>query len=142
MGQDDIKLKHCPLANVSICTETGKDEFNVFLYNPLARSVSHYIQVPVSGDDWKVTDPEGEEVEVAVTKPIRTFDYVTKDIGGNLHENVLIFKATLPALGYSIYNVKKTNLKNNTKALNEEMTLGEDKIVGFEVRNCFLILKS
>ncbi|XP_049819132.1 lysosomal alpha-mannosidase [Aethina tumida] len=130
--ENKIDLKICPLANVSICEESNKDEFNVLLYNPLARTVSHYVQIPVSGDNWSVSDPDGDEVEIAVTEPVRSFKYITDDIGGTLHDKVIIFKAeNLPGLGYKIYNIKKSSSKKTVHA-KVPLELKEDKEFGFE----------
>ncbi|KAJ8939540.1 hypothetical protein NQ314_011107 [Rhamnusium bicolor] len=98
---NDLNLKSCLLSNVSICVESDKDEFTVLIYNPLARSVSHYIQIPVNDGTWKITGPSGEEVENYLTEPISNFTYITKASWAKVLDKVLFFRAeNLPALGY------------------------------------------
>ncbi|KAJ8951630.1 hypothetical protein NQ318_012300 [Aromia moschata] len=106
----DLNLRTCLLSNVSICDESDKDEFTILVYNPLARTTSHYIQIPVNDWTWKVTGPSGEEVENHLTEPIKDFSYVSNDIGGHVLKKVLFFRAeNLPALGYKIYKFQKIN---------------------------------
>ncbi|KAJ8951631.1 hypothetical protein NQ318_012301 [Aromia moschata] len=128
---DDLNLKSCLLANVSICSESDKDEFTVLIYNPLARTVSHYIQIPVNDGTWKVTDPSGEEIETYLSSPIDSFDYVGKNISQKVLDKVLFFRAeNLPALGYKAYKIEKTSSET---VASREGTLAVDQI-GFEDR--------
>lgn len=128
---NNIGLKTCPLANVSICAESNKDEFQVLLYNPLAKTTTQYVQIPVTGDNWEVTDPEGNSVEVVVSEPIRNFDYIAQATRNEIHENILIFKVDLPAVGYNVYNIKRGNSIHKTSI--KKVTLKEDAKVGFDV---------
>ncbi|XP_018575534.1 lysosomal alpha-mannosidase isoform X2 [Anoplophora glabripennis] len=127
----NLNLKSCLLSNVSICSESDKDQFNVLIYNPLARTTSHYIQVPVNDGTWKVTGPTGEEIESHLTYPARNFEYITNDIGEKILPKVLIFKAeNLPPLGYKVYSFQKSSdLSSSTR----EQQLDANQI-GFEDR--------
>lgn len=40
----------------------------MLLYNPLGRAVDHYVQIPVDGDSWTVTDPEGNRTKFVCNK--------------------------------------------------------------------------
>ncbi|KAJ8982146.1 hypothetical protein NQ317_011292 [Molorchus minor] len=129
---DSLNLKSCLLSNVSICSESDKDEFSILIYNPLARNTSHYIQVPVNDGTWKITDPSGTkynefyftdikqvlstggEIENQLTDPIRNFDYITKDTGEKVLDKVLIFRAeNLPALGYKVYKFQRISSESS-----------------------------
>lgn len=108
--ENDLNLKSCLLSNVSICAESDKDEFTVLIYNPLARTTSHYIQIPVNDGTWKVTGPSGDEVENHLTNPIRDFSYINKVTGDKILPKVLFFRAEdLPALGYKVYKFEKVS---------------------------------
>ncbi|KAJ8939539.1 hypothetical protein NQ314_011106 [Rhamnusium bicolor] len=133
---NDLNLKSCLLSNVSICTESDKDEFTVLIYNPLSRKSSHYIQIPVSDGTWKITGPSGEDVESHLSEPIGNFDYITKATGEKVLEKVLFFRAeSLPALGYKVYNIQKTS--SNSKAARAEV--GNIYQMGFSMENFILI---
>lgn len=56
---DNLELKYCPLANISICPDTKINEFNIIVYNPLAEKIRQHIQIPVDDGTWIVTDSEG-----------------------------------------------------------------------------------
>lgn len=126
--ENDLNLKSCLLSNVSICAESDKDEFTVLIYNPLARTTSHYIQIPVNDGTWKVTGPSGnintniympnitgacflgDEIENHLTNPIRDFSYINKVTGDKILPKVLFFRAEdLPALGYKVYKFEKVS---------------------------------
>ena len=62
LGQD-YNFYHCPLLNVSQCaTSEAGEEFTVNVYNPLGRTRSDYIRIPVTQGGWNVTDLETGEV--------------------------------------------------------------------------------
>lgn len=58
----DLKLSTCLLANVSICETTKKDRFVVTVYNPASHPVTHYVRVPVDGEYYNITGPDGNTV--------------------------------------------------------------------------------
>ncbi|KAJ8982145.1 hypothetical protein NQ317_011291 [Molorchus minor] len=120
LGLDkDLNLKSCLLSNVSICAESSGDNFNLLVYNPLSRSASHYIQVPVNDGEWKITGPSGEVIEGFLSNPIRNFDYITQDTRKETLNKVLFFRAeSLPPLGYNVYNFQRVSLVSKSKEEN------------------------
>lgn len=76
------------------------------VFNPLARSVTHHVRVPVSSSSYKVYDAQGVEVQaqmVPLPEPVLR-------IPGRVSpaKQELIFRAEkLPALGYSAYYIQK-----------------------------------
>ncbi|KAJ8919726.1 hypothetical protein NQ315_006254 [Exocentrus adspersus] len=130
-----LNLKSCLLSNVSICEESNKDQFNVLVYNPLARNVSHYVQIPVNDGTWKVTDPTGKEVANQLTDPVRSFDTAANYTNSTSLPKVLFFKAeNLPAVGYRVYTFQRTNTTSiavKAKAVTADPIGFEDRYVSF-----------
>ncbi|KAJ8919725.1 hypothetical protein NQ315_006253 [Exocentrus adspersus] len=126
-----LNLTSCFLSNVSVCSESDSDQFNVLVYNPLARNASHYIQIPVRDGTWKVTDPTGEEIATQLTDTVRNLDYITNNTKQKILPKVLFFKAEyLPALGYRVYSFQRTD---NVGVPVQEDPVSEDQI-GFKDR--------
>ena len=50
----------CNMLNTSSCGVTERSgNFVTYVYNPLSRRVSPWVRVPVTGQAYTVTDPEG-----------------------------------------------------------------------------------
>jgi lysosomal alpha-mannosidase len=82
-----------------------QDRFLVAVQNPLSRRVTHYVRLPVDGDSYKITGPDGEEL-YDVFDSIHSFDYVEEDVKPSPKQ--LVFAATnLPPLGIKLYYVEK-----------------------------------
>lgn len=110
LNVDNVDIQSCLLSNVSICSSSNNDQFNLILYNPLARSVSQYVQVPVQDGTWEVTNPNNETVENTLTNPIGDFEYIAQNLTEELMPKILFFKAEhIPAVGYSVYTLKRTS---------------------------------
>lgn len=57
-------MKSCLLSNISICTTSQKsDKFLVFVYNPLAWKVTHYVRLPVETKDFIIRGSEGKSFD-------------------------------------------------------------------------------
>ncbi|KAJ8951624.1 hypothetical protein NQ318_012294 [Aromia moschata] len=137
--EEDISLSYCPLANVSICQDSKKDNFRVLLYNPLGRTVSHYVQIPVDAGTWTVTDPDGRAVTNYLYNPVRSFQFVADDIDQSLNEKVLMFMAeNLPPLGYKIYEFARTAELPSMPINSAHDNLRVPTIVGYE--NNYVVL--
>lgn len=112
LNADDLGLQSCLLANVSICSSSNQDKFNLVLYNPLARTVSQTVQVPVQDGTWEVTGPDGKTIESTLTNPIGDFEFIAENLTETSLPKVLFFRATnIPAVGYNVYTLKKTSSK-------------------------------
>lgn len=55
----DLELETCLLANVSVCPISQSNEFIAAIYNPLSKSVSHYVRLPVQSSAVKVEGDNG-----------------------------------------------------------------------------------
>ncbi|RZC14230.1 lysosomal alpha-mannosidase-like, partial [Asbolus verrucosus] len=129
----DLKLKTCLLANVSICETTTNDRFVVAVYNPLSRSVTHYVRLPVDGTNYKITGPNGEE-EYDIFDSLHKFDYVQEKSKPNSKELIFASKQ-LPPLGIKFYYVEKLkNLRNYQpfEDITENASFGT-KVKGFSI---------
>ncbi|XP_046293708.1 lysosomal alpha-mannosidase isoform X1 [Marmota monax] len=90
----------CRDLNISICPLSQKSaSFQVILYNPLGRKVDHMVRLPVSKSSFLVKDPSGQTVPNSVV--------VVPSAEPQEHYPELVFSASVPALGFSIYSVTK-----------------------------------
>ncbi|XP_058146251.1 lysosomal alpha-mannosidase [Dasypus novemcinctus] len=90
----------CRELNVSVCalTQTAK-RFEVIIYNPLGRKTDWMVRLPVTKGAFLVKDPNGKSV------PSEVVTVPSSDIQGPPPE--LLFSASVPALGFSIYSVAR-----------------------------------
>ncbi|XP_069460399.1 lysosomal alpha-mannosidase-like [Ambystoma mexicanum] len=96
----------CDYLNISVCplTENFKT-FIVYLYNPLGRTVTWNVRLPVSGAAYQVTDPAGHSVTNQII-PVSDFTRaVRRDKGTAPRE--LLFQAFVPPLGFTTYTVTR-----------------------------------
>ncbi|KAK2502693.1 hypothetical protein MC885_007056 [Smutsia gigantea] len=84
----------CRELNISVCplSQTAKS-FQVTIYNPLGRQVKWMVRLPVSNHVFLVRDPNGTVVPSNVV------------IVPSSEGRELLFSASAPALGFSIYSV-------------------------------------
>ena len=117
--------------NMSVCAyTTGVDSFSVIAWNPLGQAATPWINVPVNGATWAIADHQGKPV-AGQTTPIddRTkqlpllyinsfkMDNATlqKEMAAvsNKASHVVSFRASVPALGYTVYTVKASSVSNS-----------------------------
>ncbi|CAF1497023.1 unnamed protein product, partial [Adineta steineri] len=117
----------CQLSNISQCLGIeGQERFTITLWNPLIHQVTQHIRVPVR-TDYTVRDPTGATLFTELV-PI---SQAVQNIPGrtSLTQKQIIFKVTLPALGFNTYYFEKKpdqekNEKSSVKIThNEECTL-------------------
>ncbi|CAH2272891.1 voltage-dependent P Q-type calcium channel subunit alpha-1A [Pelobates cultripes] len=94
----------CTLLNISVCpfSEAAKT-FNVILYNPLGRSVTWNVRLPVNGRKYLVLGSSGEPIRNEVV-PVSEFTKAVRRDKGQA-EQELIFQAVIPPLGISKFAV-------------------------------------
>lgn len=125
---------------MSICLETKQDKFLVVIQNPLSRSVTHYVRLPVDGSNYKIVGPHGDEV-FDVFDTIHSFDYIEEDIKPSSKE--LVFAARdLPPLGLKLYHIEKINTTgNNYKPFKEvksdDAYFGTEVITDYDLKQLF-----
>ncbi|KAL6111177.1 man2b1 [Pungitius sinensis] len=95
---------YCDSLNVSVCplTESSK-KFSVNVYNPLVRSVSWPVRLPVKGTSYKVSDAEGRPVDCQVVPVSAETQAVRRSRGSAPNE--LVFQVQAPPLGFNTYSV-------------------------------------
>nr|XP_015204430.1 PREDICTED: lysosomal alpha-mannosidase [Lepisosteus oculatus] len=65
---------YCENLNISVCPASeNNSQFSVTIYNPLARSVSWTVRLPVNGTGYRVTDPRGQAVDTQVRVCVQGF---------------------------------------------------------------------
>lgn len=135
------KMEFCNYLNISICDVTeDASSFSVILYNPIGRNVTTYVQIPVNGNSYHVTGPDGKSVPSQVAPIPGAIMRVRGDRGSA--KNRLIFRAySIPGLGYSTYQLSTASqvwnrispkaLSENTKAV--PAPVGDDITIETEI---------
>ena len=121
------EFQFCSLLNISVCDsivkhsadEDGDGTFFVTVYNPASFKRDIPIRVPLSMkmyDIWEVLDPEGLFIPSDVvplsksTLTVQRYYYGSKDEpdhhGGITTDAEVVFSASVPALGYSVFTVQ------------------------------------
>ncbi|XP_036385660.1 lysosomal alpha-mannosidase [Megalops cyprinoides] len=106
LSGSDAPRVYCENLNISVCPLTeSNSEFSVTVYNPLSRSVSWSVRLPLNGTRYSVTDPSGREVDSQVVPVSQATRDIRKDRGYAVNE--LVFQAQAPPLGFSTYSVSQ-----------------------------------
>nr|XP_044995358.1 lysosomal alpha-mannosidase-like [Jaculus jaculus] len=95
-----LDFAFCRELNVSVCPPSRRPApFQVVIYNPLGRKVDQMVRLPVSKGTFLVKDPNGKTVPSDVL--------VLPSPPGQEQTSELLFSASAPALGFSIYSVTR-----------------------------------
>jgi lysosomal alpha-mannosidase len=75
-GSSKMDLKFCESLNISMCTPSESGEFTVMIYNPLGRSWSGMVRLPLIDESVSISGPDGSAVQSQVsTKTKCTFNF-------------------------------------------------------------------
>ncbi|XP_071483413.1 lysosomal alpha-mannosidase-like [Diadema antillarum] len=130
---------HCDYANISICAASESlSQFVVVVYNPIARSVTWPVRLPVNHATYTVVGPDGKSVPNQIQDVTASTKSVRRDRGNATKE--LVFLATVPPVGYSMYRVTaaSNNLLNRLMAAKRSQpvqmsnAIGQDASIGNE----------
>eukprot|EP01025_Chloroclados_australasicus_P041471 TRINITY_DN4390_c0_g6_i1.p1 TRINITY_DN4390_c0_g6~~TRINITY_DN4390_c0_g6_i1.p1 ORF type:complete len:1134 (-),score=134.28 TRINITY_DN4390_c0_g6_i1:1148-4105(-) len=119
---EDVQLTQCEYLNVSICSasvrlsQTDQKGFSAVVYNPLAWSREEWVRIPVSSPGpYRILDPSNQQVQNEVVpvpshtknlqKVMLKYGLVQTDQAFGNYE--VVFQASMPAVGYSMYRIKK-----------------------------------
>ncbi|OQV16536.1 Lysosomal alpha-mannosidase [Hypsibius exemplaris] len=137
-----LQFEFCDLLNISICsiTENSK-EVALVLWNPLSRTLNHYVQLPVVDGDYDITGPGGTKIPFQITPLPKHTLLLPGRLSNATHE--ILFRAKLPPLGYTAYNLKKlakggVSLAGHTSILRKRASGFADD--DFVIKNEFLAL--
>ncbi|XP_048256757.1 lysosomal alpha-mannosidase-like isoform X2 [Haliotis rufescens] len=120
----------CTLLNISMCAATeSQKEFQVFVYNPIGRSVTYTVHLPVVGSDYSITGPHGEAVMSEVYQ-ISEDTFRIPERKGALAANELWFSVTVPALGFSTYFVSMNSAAESHVRPKKSFSVGADTTIG------------
>ena len=120
-GTQSGAMTFCDSLNISVCQVTEhSNSFTVTVYNPIARSITAVIRLPLSSDTMAVYGPRGASVE-SQTLPISD---ATKQLRKDQDQQSsssfeIVFNAKVPALGFATYFIKlnkSPRLKELSKA--------------------------
>lgn len=104
--QAPLATSFCWYLNISVCSATEDvQKFTVTAYNPIGRTVSTPVHVPVNGNKYMVIGPDGKTVPSQLLDVSAATKGVRRDRGKASRE--LLFTASIPGLGFSTYTVTK-----------------------------------
>ncbi|KAF2883456.1 hypothetical protein ILUMI_22698 [Ignelater luminosus] len=106
-----VHLQTCLLSNITHCEASNSKRFSIAVYNPLSRSVSHYVRLPVNSTKFEITGSGGELLDYQVLPSIDTFKYV-QGIKPSLYDLVFYAK-DLPPFGLKYYHVERLSVNVN-----------------------------
>lgn len=104
LGSSKKDFVFCNQLNISVCplSQTA-NHFQAILYNPLAWTITWTVRLPVGAWAYNVRDPSGQSV------PSEVIDIPAK--GSENSHPELIFPASAPPLGFSIYSVTRLSVR-------------------------------
>ncbi|XP_059486749.1 lysosomal alpha-mannosidase-like [Neocloeon triangulifer] len=133
--ETNLKFERCPLLNISQCSVSeNEDAFVVTVYNPLARSVSKFVRLPVKATGYKIVDlSNGQELKVQyVPLPPEVNQIPVRKSSANQE---LVFEATdLPRLGFKSFHVKASKISRQRR----QAWVGNDGDKENEISNEFV----
>uniref|UniRef100_A0A672K5A4 Alpha-mannosidase n=1 Tax=Sinocyclocheilus grahami TaxID=75366 RepID=A0A672K5A4_SINGR len=95
----------CENLNISVCPLTESSQkvlyFSMNVYNPLGRTVSWPVRLPVNGSLYSVTDTKGKTVDSQVVPLSKSTQQMRRNRGYAKGE--LVFQVEAPPLGYTTY---------------------------------------
>ncbi|KAF5294473.1 hypothetical protein FQR65_LT01599 [Abscondita terminalis] len=110
-----IQFESCLLTNISQCAfSENNDQFVVTVYNPLSREVDHYVRLPVTNGQYKVTDGNGINLQV---QTIPVADTIAKIPGrlSNATQEIIFIAESIPPLGFKSFYIQKTQSTEREK---------------------------
>ncbi|CAJ1052920.1 lysosomal alpha-mannosidase [Xyrichtys novacula] len=104
LSSSSVERVYCDNLNISVCPLTeSSTKFAVNVYNPLGRTVTWPVRLPVNGTAYTVSDPSGRSVDCQVVPVSSTTSRVRKGRGYAVNE--LVFQVLVPPLGFTTYSV-------------------------------------
>ncbi|XP_065335492.1 lysosomal alpha-mannosidase-like isoform X2 [Cloeon dipterum] len=133
-----VLFERCPLLNMSDCAVSeNKTTFVVKIFNPLARRVSKFVRLPVTGPEHSVFDlSSGKKLDIQYVPIMDEVNKIPVGKGKALFE--LIFEASdLPPVGFKSFHVTKTGRQELLRKLNNlEHEIGNEFVkVSFDDRS-------
>ncbi|XP_075249243.1 lysosomal alpha-mannosidase-like [Convolutriloba macropyga] len=108
LGIDNLDF--CPYRNISVCDTTENSEnFHVVVYNPLARKVKYYVRVPVSKEEYYITD-ENSRVIVGDVMPVpneESLNRLRKAMNSKANYE-LTFAVEVEGMSFATYTVQES----------------------------------
>ena len=116
-GNNTINVIYCSLLNITECLPIeGAHNFSVIIYNPLGQEVVTWMRVPVTLSGYTVFEVSSSQY--LDTEVVTIYDE-TKQIPGRKSSatSMVLFKATLPSLGFNTYILSIKNQKSQIRNL-------------------------
>ncbi|XP_060071726.1 lysosomal alpha-mannosidase-like [Ylistrum balloti] len=99
----------CNILNISVCGLTENyGQFTLTVYNPLGQAVTSWVRIPIVGKAYQVKGPDNKNVPSQIV-PLTKDTKRIPERQGSIAQNELVFRTSVPALGFSVYFVSKSN---------------------------------
>uniref|UniRef100_A0A1X7VI80 alpha-mannosidase n=1 Tax=Amphimedon queenslandica TaxID=400682 RepID=A0A1X7VI80_AMPQE len=123
-----MNLSFCEYLNISVCPVTEGGDFNMVVYNSLARPYTGVVRLPIIKDTLSVTDPDGNAVTVQIV-PIDNSTRLLAISSNDTAELVAVFEVDVPPMGYAIYTAKTTGTLDYTQRSSVNVQKSNDDTV-------------
>ncbi|XP_066260222.1 lysosomal alpha-mannosidase-like [Euwallacea similis] len=107
---DDTTFTTCHYLNISQCDVTeNQDNFIITLYNPLGKSVTKFVRLPIVEDTNEIiiTDPEGNQLTTQIL-PVHEAVLTTPGRDSKAKFDLVFEAENIPPLGYKSFYYQKT----------------------------------
>uniref|UniRef100_A0A8C1PA33 Alpha-mannosidase n=1 Tax=Cyprinus carpio TaxID=7962 RepID=A0A8C1PA33_CYPCA len=127
----------CENLNISVCPLTeSSQKFSMNVYNPLGRTVSWPVRLPVNGSLYNVTDSNGKAVDSQVGNYVfMSFKHILRRNRGYA-KGELVFQVEAPPLGYTtksilvyVFKFLKVNFDDTTGLLSSLTNLETNQTI-------------
>ena len=83
----------CKYLNISLCSVTEGDQFDVFVYNPLGQEIdTTLVRFPVSGQDWIVFDEDQIQMASQILKVAEAVKRIPAREGWEILDHEVVFQ--------------------------------------------------
>ncbi|KAI8100833.1 hypothetical protein M9434_005218 [Picochlorum sp. BPE23] len=141
-AQNAMNFEFCDLLNSSICPQTVEysssddGKFFVTVYNSLSSKRQVPVFIPISldaHDSWEAIGPDGSNIPVDVLPLSKATEMLQKYHYGRSYKHQavadaeVVFTASVPPLGFSLYLIQPSTAQNTAKgASNENFSISND----------------
>ncbi|XP_074649565.1 lysosomal alpha-mannosidase-like [Tubulanus polymorphus] len=99
------RLTFCHQTNISLCSVSSvAKQFTMVVYNPLSRPVTAWLQIPVNGNAYNISDTDGHPLAATIIPVSQRTQAIPERKSSNYtSRNDIVMKVELPAMGLNTY---------------------------------------
>ncbi|XP_074647600.1 lysosomal alpha-mannosidase-like [Tubulanus polymorphus] len=122
------RLTFCHQTNISLCSVSSvAKQFTMVVYNPLSRPVTAWLQIPVNGNAYNISDTNGHPLAATIIPVSQRTQAIPERKSSNYtSRNDIVMKVELPAMGLTTYMFQLSK----SRALKLLQTYGRHEVRG------------